>query len=236
MFSEDILNTSSRANQDIVTPTLQASWREFDDWRQKYYSQLLARLCAPSCFEGPPFICPWDAVSLANTINGDVELQLLVSFHIYYNNTIDSNSRTLSQEEVIDIVPSYSFSAISPYESSPLTDRNVYCGEEPESLPFIPFSDDPDFNYLDFLHEHYPDGSFGWNIIKDPNCTFFVLLTLMLTHLTAEMVFLHAAWQVYKQYQLSFEEIDNAHILPKHVLPGEDKRVDPGLLVISARR
>lgn len=223
-------NTLSHANQRVVTveSTMNGSWKEFYGWQQRYCTQLMTKLCTT-----------WDNVSSMPTAKNYVAESLLSTYFDIQDYETESCTDSQELEEVLTVLQLDSFPPISPYETFPLTDRNVYHGDEAELLPFRPYSDDEMFNYLDFLDSHYTDDAFEWKTMKDPNSvpSWISLgdgnaLTCFLGHI----IILHATWQLLEHHGLSFEEIDATGILPECLLSGNNTRFEPGLLANSARR
>ncbi|KAI1793730.1 SET domain-containing protein [Ganoderma leucocontextum] len=84
------------------------------------------------------------------------------------------------------------------YESCTPTSRNILHGDDPHSMPFLPFSDDPSFDRTDYVLDHK---SFAWQEgYRDPDVLEIVLETARRLH------FGHG---------MAIEDIDDTGILPR---------------------
>ncbi|EDR07089.1 uncharacterized protein LACBIDRAFT_298869 [Laccaria bicolor S238N-H82] len=104
--------------------------------------------------------------------------------------------------------------ALRPYPSyetcTPLM-RNICVGDDPHLMPFMPFSDDPEFDYMSH-NEQYK--FFLWQIPnRDPDF---------------EVIVVEIARRLYSEHQLSLEAIDQVAVLPLQLnrLVGVSRRRD----------
>ncbi|KAF8970309.1 hypothetical protein BDZ97DRAFT_1652502, partial [Flammula alnicola] len=106
-----------------------------------------------------------------------------------------------------------------PYDSCIPISRNIMRGDDPDYLPFIPFSDDPTYDYTyDNDHHKY----FAWHKPdRDPDCARYVLplpdfqvLTLSLLTILVEVIVFETVRKLVVDRDLSYWEIDNTGLLP----------------------
>jgi hypothetical protein len=75
------------------------------------------------------------------------------------------------------------FIPLPTYESTQAIPRNIHHGDDPDALPFIPFADDTNFNYRNYVQDHKsllwqsnprsPDGMFADTDIEESNSNCF---------------------------------------------------------------
>ncbi|KAG7448795.1 SET domain-containing protein [Guyanagaster necrorhizus] len=105
--------------------------------------------------------------------------------------------------EVIEVTAL--FPECSPYESSPLASRSVFHGDDPDSMLFMPFADDPSFIEIpqdgDQLHHTYYT-EFEWQTLDDPDI---------------EIIVSAAAQKLINLNNMTFEEIDHTNVFPSEM-------------------
>ncbi|KAI0062809.1 SET domain-containing protein [Artomyces pyxidatus] len=104
----------------------------------------------------------------------------------------------LRSTQVVDIQPH------APYEACAPATRNIFVGDDPDHMPFIPFEDDPTFD-RDSHMEMYRH--LAWQtLMHNPDLEFIVL---------------EAAARLQERYNMSLNSIDETSVLP-YQLMGEE--------------
>ncbi|KIJ93295.1 hypothetical protein K443DRAFT_403059 [Laccaria amethystina LaAM-08-1] len=97
------------------------------------------------------------------------------------------------------------------YEACTPLMRSICVGDDPHLMPFMPFSDDPEFDYMSYNEQHK---FFLWQIPnRDPDL---------------EVIVVEIARRLHSEYQLSMEAIDKVAVLPLQLnrLVGVSRRRD----------
>lgn len=161
-MSKDRKAFSKKMTQQIF----QEVWDEFYDWEEEYCKQALASLAPTST----------PVTSLKNSQPSTNLCQTPKAVHV---------SRTKPGKESYEFItfsdgwqgpsivqqcpPSYqcrTTEPFPPYEACTYSRKNLYFGDDCDVLPFMPFSDKPDFPGAEYL-EHF--GEIGWDDPKDPD-------------------------------------------------------------------
>ncbi|KAL4080186.1 hypothetical protein V8B97DRAFT_709563 [Scleroderma yunnanense] len=198
---------------DLVSAVLSQVQTEFSVWSWAYTRKILRVLAFPpeTYHELAPILNPPNEHSKA--IGGDC--------HEAQTTTVTALQTTYSPDEeiesvsfrVIDLAP-----ALTPhplYESCSPSSRNVFKGDDDDSMAFIPYADDPLFDQIDHTHCY---GSFSWQGDFDPDL---------------QVVLLEAAYRLHTQFGLAYEDIERCGVFPLKLASHPGK---PGLLAISRRR
>ncbi|KZT18932.1 SET domain-containing protein [Neolentinus lepideus HHB14362 ss-1] len=105
--------------------------------------------------------------------------------------------------------------ALQPYESNTPSLRNMFHGDDPDNMPFMPFADDPSFDGGEH-QRHYK--TLSWqNVLFDPDLHIVVLET---------------ARRLLHEHAVSAEAVDATNILPMPLLsvPGKRGALEQSLL------
>ncbi|KAL4074318.1 hypothetical protein J3A83DRAFT_4187786 [Scleroderma citrinum] len=210
---------------DLVSAVLSQVQTEFSVWSWAYTRKILRVLAFPpeTYHELAPILNPPNEHSKA--IGGDC--------HEAQTTTVTALQTTYSPDEeiesvsfrVIDLAP-----ALTPhplYESCSPSSRNVFKGDDDDSMAFIPYADDPLFDQIDHTHCY---GSFSWQGDFDPDR---LRGSITDTRDTVQVVLLEAAYRLHTQFGLAYEDIERCGVFPLKLASHPGK---PGLLAISRRR
>ncbi|KAJ6479302.1 hypothetical protein C8R47DRAFT_983573 [Mycena vitilis] len=108
-----------------------------------------------------------------------------------------------------------SFPPLPAYEYWTPSARNIFHGDDPDDLPYIPFADDPTFDHAKFLREY---STFSWDEPPvDPDL---------------EVVVLEAARRLHTDHHMLYHHIDETAVLPLELLDRDGAR---GMLYKSQR-
>ncbi|KAJ7914045.1 hypothetical protein B0H13DRAFT_1712227 [Mycena leptocephala] len=108
------------------------------------------------------------------------------------------------------------FSALPAYEYCTPTVRNIFQGDDPHDMPFVPFADDPTFNHARYLEEYR---SFSWRTSAlDPDL---------------EVLVVETARRLRTEHQMLYQHIDETGVLPLELL---DRDGVHGMIYKSRRR
>ncbi|KAJ7238137.1 hypothetical protein B0H12DRAFT_1137905 [Mycena haematopus] len=108
------------------------------------------------------------------------------------------------------------FAAPPPYEYCTPTQRNIFLGDDPPYMPFLPFADDPTFDHGRYASEYK---GCSWRISGiDPDL---------------EVVVVEAARRLHGEHQMLYQHIDETGALPLELLDRDGAR---GMIYRSRRR
>jgi histone-lysine N-methyltransferase EZH2 len=152
----------------LVQNVFDEVYDEFRLWKRDYASralQAVARGARPSS--------PKDPISqaeISEPTSSEPEKALLSpSPTLEYTEIWDAETRTTAKvpTQVFRVLDT--FSALPAHEYATPSARNIFLGDDPGALPFIPFADDPTFNRALFLREYK---KFSWRMASaDTDCT-----------------------------------------------------------------
>ena len=167
---------SDAGHQNLVLQIYRSVWEEYSEWSNKCRTTTLESLAASypkldlqTYFE----FKETESASEASLAADDDDIHFTV-----YEFNIDG----LTTDEYLISGKSLSvdqdFRPHPPYESCTPISRNLMVGDDPDYLPFIPFADDPKYDFrLDIEEHHY----FRWHQpFLDPDCRHYVLIYLLL--------------------------------------------------------
>ncbi|KAF8152093.1 hypothetical protein K438DRAFT_1864497 [Mycena galopus ATCC 62051] len=119
-------------------------------------------------------------------------------------------------------VPMQVFNVVDPFPAVPAhefctpTSRNIFLGDDPSYMPFLPFADDPTFDQARYVSEHK---GFEWRRPRvDPDL---------------EVVVVEAARRLHGEHQMLYRHIDETGVLPLELLDRDGTR---GMIYRSRRR
>ncbi|KAJ6465402.1 hypothetical protein C8R45DRAFT_839883 [Mycena sanguinolenta] len=103
-----------------------------------------------------------------------------------------------------------------PYEYCTSTDRNIFLGDDPSYMPFLPFRDDPTFDQAKYANEYK---GFSWEKpVIDPDL---------------EVMVIEAARRLHGEHQMLYQHIDETGMLPLELLDRDGMR---GMIYRSRKR
>ncbi|KAK0220421.1 hypothetical protein IW262DRAFT_1494501 [Armillaria fumosa] len=175
----------------VVQAAFRDAWDAFYAWEQEYCREAIQNLAVQESNEDEDDEDEWeigDAVKL--TADGFYVQQ-------YQNGGTITSWLPVEVIEVTALFPE-----CSAYESSPLVSRSVFHGDDPDSMAFMPFADDPHFIEIpqdgDQLHHTYYK-EFEWQTLDDPDI---------------EIIISDAAQNLMDLNNLTLEEIDKTGVFP----------------------
>ena len=139
---------------------------EFRLWKKNYASRLLRELAHPPSLEEE------DTFSEPETSNQEMseadEIPTPPSPTLQYMEIRDLETGTTQQvpTQVFRIFDA--FPVPPPYEYCTRTDRNIFLGDDPSYMPFLPFHDDPTFDQAKYATEY--KGCSWEKPVIDPDC------------------------------------------------------------------
>jgi histone-lysine N-methyltransferase EZH2 len=103
----------------------------------------------------------------ASNVNPHSQPPQFEAFTIHEYETTNNFSLPSVRETKALVLNADPFPPYPSYNACAPISRNITVGDDPDKLPFIPFADDPDYDYdLDIEHHSY----FAWpNLTQDPD-------------------------------------------------------------------
>ena len=146
---------------ETVLSVYKSVWEEYSLWSDQHNASTLELLNAP--FRNAP--C-WNLdgenpdLSFHGSTSGNSQLFTSTSF--------DSDGNTIEIAVAVTSLTLAPFQPYPPYESCTPISRNLMVGDDSDALPFMPFSDDPTYDF-NFDIEEYK--YFLWQQEEiDPDC------------------------------------------------------------------
>ncbi len=157
------MNNSTNDNPTtlVVQSAFRDAWDAFYAWEQEYCRESIQNLAVQELEEEEDDEDEWEI--------DDSEILTADGFCVqqYQNGGTVTSWLPVEVIEVTALFPE-----CSAYESSPLVSRSVFHGDDPDSMAFMPFADDPRFIEIpqdgDQLHHTYYK-EFGWQTLDDPD-------------------------------------------------------------------
>lgn len=152
----------SKSKADLIRSVLETTWNEYNEWERKDCENAIMALASPNprlydTTEQDATSRPSGQTLPDAAAHGDTALEV---------HHIEGSSSTVTLAPVKVISVQNHLPAASPYESSPLTTRNIFTGDDSNDLPFIPFADDKTFDHDSHALRHK---RFAWDHDYDPN-------------------------------------------------------------------
>lgn len=224
------------AHQDPTTrervwTVYQEVWHEFFDWEREYCLQTLASL-TPFTLNEPPTI-------LEQNLPDDLHVQTEDAPKLESDCAevwcFDADGAASSK---VLACPTYSCTSLEPgqpYEACTYSHKNLYIADDAcEKMPFMPFSDDPQFPAKELL-EFYD--SLGWKTRKDPDRKFFPnqqLCSFLIRYFViVDIVAAEAVRRLHFGFGIPFADIDETGILPMAIVERPERK---GLLHMLNQR
>ncbi|KAJ7865126.1 SET domain-containing protein [Mycena olivaceomarginata] len=175
----------------LVQKVFDEVYDEFRLWKRDYASRALQAVARPPS--------PKDTISqaeISEPTSSEPEKALLVPTQVF---------------RVVD-----TFSALPAHEYATPSARNIFLGDDPGALPFIPFAGDSTFNRALFLREYK---KFSWRMASADT--------------DLEAVVVETARRLHDEHQMLYQHIDETAVLPLELL---DRAGGRGTLSSSRRR
>ncbi|KDQ53748.1 hypothetical protein JAAARDRAFT_161438 [Jaapia argillacea MUCL 33604] len=199
---------------ELIQAVLRQVWEEFYAWEQP-----ASRTAINSLLRNP-------AKHTEGTTTPpplDLDNEVLSAFSEW---SLDSHPETLQfidypeADSITTHIPTYTielpvFQSHDAYEGSAPLSRNIHVGDDPDNMPFLPFADDPSFDFIDHQTAYK---YLSWQDLPDPDLQVIVMETIHRLHTT---------------YNLSLEQIESTGTLPISLFPTINS---PGLLHMSKLR
>ncbi|KAF7342324.1 Pre-mRNA splicing factor [Mycena venus] len=196
----------------LVEKVFNEVYEEFRVWKNDYASRTLLTVARPPS--------PNDNVSDPATSDllpsEGSQISPPPSPTLEYMEMWDSETGTTQRVsvEVYDIVDA--FPAVTEHEHCTPAVRNIFHGDDPDYLPFMPFADDPTFDHARYL-EAYKGVSWQTPGV-DPDL---------------EVVIVETARRLHGEHQMLYQHIDETGVLPLELLDRDGAR---GMIYRSRRR
>ncbi|KAF9442123.1 SET domain-containing protein [Macrolepiota fuliginosa MF-IS2] len=144
----------------LVLDTFRSCWESFYGWKQTHDVENLSSLMRDVDITDDP-ASPQPTLDIENSKPQDPYAPTF-SVAEYNSDGEPAENYTLNSEdfEIEPIQPHPNYASCTPIS------RSIIVGDDSNYMPFIPYSDDPEFNYEAQI-EHY--GYFAWQILPDPD-------------------------------------------------------------------
>ncbi|KAF9474449.1 SET domain-containing protein [Pholiota conissans] len=186
---------AKRSTGSFCRSILESTWGEYMSWNAEYCQNTLDNLCT-STYQRSTIPSVDSTPHYASPVTSNTEVFHITDFDDD-SATTNSYSTTASHETICEAVKAY-----SAYDACTPISRNLMHGDDPDYLPFIPFSDDPQYEF-EYDNDHHK--FLEWQKVRmDPDSEEIISETLR--RLTTD-------------HRLSNRDIDTARILP---LPTQD--------------
>ncbi|KAJ7758167.1 hypothetical protein DFH07DRAFT_818963 [Mycena maculata] len=198
----------------IVQAVFQKVHDEFRVWKEDYASKILSSLARPpspnatptrAAKPNPPVPLPPDADALPFSTSTTLES---IQSYDYESGIMEHIPAQVIRFEDL-------FLPLPAHEYCTPTNRNIFQGDDPSELPFIPFADDPTFDHAEYLKEYH---KFSWHSAIDPDL---------------ELIVIETARRLHTEHHIRYRHIDETDVLPLELLDRNGKR---GVLYSSRRR
>ncbi|KAK0458109.1 uncharacterized protein EV420DRAFT_415857 [Desarmillaria tabescens] len=188
-MNDPIIDSSTNL---IVQAAFKDAWDAFYAWEQEYCRESIQKLAGQDSEEDEDE-GEWEIGDSATSIMAEDGFCV----EQYQNGETITSWLPVEVVEVAALFPE-----CSAYESSPLASRSVFHGDDPDSMNFMPFADDPGFVEVpqdgDQLHYTYYK-EFAWQTLHDPDL---------------EIIVSAAAQKLMDLNNMTLEKIDKTNVLP----------------------
>ncbi|CAA7270606.1 unnamed protein product [Cyclocybe aegerita] len=177
----------------LVSRVYRDAWDEYHIWSLRN-SEGTLRNPTRSPYTRPPPLpqeLPAESPPQPSEISDDLEAFTITDFEASGSakETWEVSSRPITVDKVLRPYP--------PYESCTPISRNIMVGDDPDYLPFMPFSDDPSYDYTYDVGEHK---YFAWPAPNsDPD---------------TEVIAYETTRRLVVDHRISYEDIDETEFLP----------------------
>ncbi|KXN84364.1 Histone-lysine N-methyltransferase EZH1 [Leucoagaricus sp. SymC.cos] len=189
----------------IVTQVYRANWESFYAWKAEDTRKSMASLCVSNTKRCEADISHSDDDESSSDIDPD-EPAIHVTEYTYDSESDDPKPSTTYALPVCTTIikgpddPTFLRSYPAYSSTAPLR-RSIYIGDDLNPLPFIPFSDDPEFDHIGYINDHYD--SFSWQDLELQDPDIQVICVQTVKELMSE------------KYGLMYEEIVETGVMPK---------------------
>ncbi|KAJ3476931.1 hypothetical protein NLI96_g10817 [Meripilus lineatus] len=196
-----VTETEKTPLDDLVRSVFRRVWEEFYDWDTHSSLEAIASLSRKeSRPSGDKYSgLPRDTSECACVSEQDSpELQASGSSSTFTLYDFEAEGQTPTSSTIS--IPTYDVTAIAPsssYESCAPVSQHILHGDDPSSLSFIPFADDPTFDVETYTSEYT---NFAW---QEPACS-----------PELREIVLETARRLRYDHGISVEEMDSTNILP----------------------
>ncbi|KAG7095989.1 hypothetical protein E1B28_006672 [Marasmius oreades] len=192
----------------LIKSTLKDTWSRFHEWNLEDSRKTIESLRAPVARRRNHTLLDDNYPANSTTKLNESAEDTVSVFQFDEEGAIVTVSRTTFQTVRVQGLPE---SLITPaYESGPPISRNIMVGDDPSTLPFLPFADDAGFNWADYAGQH--DAQCAWHYPRymiDPGEAFMVVQTVR---------------KLVERHGLTAEEIESAGVLPAPLLDSNWRR------------
>ncbi len=145
-------------DNEVVLNLFRAAWYEYFSWEPLHCSEKLSSIRAHHTLDRDARLVVLNSLEDDSPANieesdGARDTDTALSFTYYdLSSSHEPEHRPIRPEVVpaVDTLPApYPF-----YESCTPINANILHGDDPNYLPFIPFADDPTFDYRDYMYDH----------------------------------------------------------------------------------
>ncbi|KAJ3512499.1 hypothetical protein NLJ89_g3487 [Agrocybe chaxingu] len=177
----------------LVSRVYRVVWEEYHTWALQNSEDAVKNSTRTSYTRPPPLCREVVAESplQAPELSDDLEAFTITDFDASgsVKQIFEVYSRPITVDKVLRPYP--------PYESCTPISRNIMVGDDPDYLPFIPFSDDPSYDYRYDICEHK---YFAWHVPNaDPD---------------SEVIAYETTRRLVVDHKISYEDIDETELLP----------------------
>ena len=149
------VNRGERTHEDrVVLHLFRNVWNEYFAWEPSYCAEQLSLVRAHIRPKEDSLDMLLDSIEDTAELPGDTEDEGIATTLTFYDvspsGAIDARimrPQTFSEKTALpDIYPEY--------ESCTPINHNILLGDDSNYLPFMPFADDPTFDYRDYMYDH----------------------------------------------------------------------------------
>ncbi|PPQ88311.1 hypothetical protein CVT25_012371 [Psilocybe cyanescens] len=190
------MSAEQRTSAEEVKHVYESVWNEYSTWSQQYNQNALESLSRPYSHRRFP---PLKKKKTRKSRFANAKASSSASSHrctiVDFDDEEEIEQSTIAlQPTVID---TDQFTPYPPYDSCTSVSQNLLVGDDSHYMPFVPFSDDPSYNFSDDLELHHYTAWQKHSIDTDEQ------------HITLETV-----RRLVKECGLLYETIDATRILP----------------------
>ncbi|KAK7042070.1 Pre-mRNA splicing factor [Favolaschia claudopus] len=200
--------------QKLVKKVFDDLCAEYRLWKSDYVAKALQQATRPKPAQNLA-VFPEISESLSIGTNGTPAppSPTLASIEVW-----DSDTETTTEVPMQIFRVVKPFAALAEQEFCTPTARNIFLGDDPHNMPFLPFPEDPSFNHNRYAEEYK---GFSWE--QQPS----------LDHPDLETVVVEAARRLHNEHGMLYQHIDETGILPLELLDRDGMR---GMIYLSRRR
>lgn len=138
-------------NPSLVLEVYRSVWEEYSEWSDYYNASTLKSLEAPAPRFSLDLLIDLEETDSTDSTPLSYDNDLKFSF-----SELNSDGSTIDEYVISTnvVTVDQSFRPHPPYESCTPITRNLMVGDDPDTLPFIPFVDDPKYDYRLYAEEH----------------------------------------------------------------------------------